>query len=232
VASINLHCGRDRRGVPFPVSDALGALDTDLVLVQESWRPAGSDSLIRKVAAEWGYGEPLELDFLPETTLRALDVVGRDGADESGGWGLAVLSRLPWRRTEQIWLGSARGDVGPRGALVVEVELPGGAVLRVVDVHLTHRVVHGPAQLRRLVRALGDPARPTIIGGDLNMCRPTVGLARPYRPVPRGRTWPAGLPVAQIDHLLRGPGVTVTDRRVGPAVGSDHLPVRMSLRIP
>ncbi|GAA5192105.1 hypothetical protein GCM10023322_50980 [Rugosimonospora acidiphila] len=230
VASLNLHCGRDRHGDPFPVAEAIGTLDADVVLVQESWRPAGADSLVRK-AAEWGYGEPLELEFLADTTLRALDVVDDQGVDERGGWGLAVLSRLPWRRYEHVWLGQAASDVGPRGALVVEVELPGGVPLRVVNAHLTHRVVHGPGQLRRLVTALCEDDQPTIIGGDLNMCRPTVWLCRPYRTAVRGRTWPAHSPVAQIDHLLVSSGITVTSQRVGPPVGSDHRPIQVSLRV-
>jgi endonuclease/exonuclease/phosphatase family metal-dependent hydrolase len=68
-----------------------------------------------------------------------------------------------------------------------------------------------------------------VIGGDLNMCRPAVFLARGYRPVLRGRTWPAERPVAQIDHLLASPGVEALQAAVAPAAGSDHRPIRATL---
>jgi len=64
VASINLHCGLTRHGRPYPVADAIGALDADVVLVQENWRPRGEESLARRAAAagaETGYrgtGDP------------------------------------------------------------------------------------------------------------------------------------------------------------------------------
>jgi len=65
-----------------------------------------------------------------------------------------------------------------------------------------------------------------VIAGDFNMCRPTVYLARPYRPVVRGRTWPAWRPLAQVDHVLAGGDVGIAEGSVPPAIGSDHLPVR------
>ena len=187
LASINLHCGLDHRGKPYAVSEAVGALSADIIVVQENWRPRGSDSLARRAAAECGYGEYAELDLVAETTLSDLNVVRGTAPEETGAWGLAVLSRLPWRSFSMVGLGSARGDVvGPRFAQVVEIPVGADAVLRVVNAHLTHRLVHGPGQLRRLVGALVPSEVPTVIVGDLNMCRPTVYLARPFRPVVRG----------------------------------------------
>jgi endonuclease/exonuclease/phosphatase family metal-dependent hydrolase len=112
---------------------------------------------------------------------------------------------------------------------VVQVEDAEGGLLRIVNVHFTHRLAHGPAQLRRLLRGLAGSDRPTVLGGDFNMCRPTVYLASGYRPAVRGRTWPAHRPVAQLDHLLTGPGITVSRQQVAAPVGSDHLPVRAVL---
>jgi endonuclease/exonuclease/phosphatase family metal-dependent hydrolase len=70
-----------------------------------------------------------------------------------------------------------------------------------------------------------------VIGGDLNMCRPAIGLAAPYRPAVRGRTWPAHRPIAQIDHLLAGPGVEVRDAAVAAGQGSDHRAVRATVTL-
>jgi len=40
-------------------------------------------------------------------------------------------------------------------------------------------------------------------------------------------TWfaPTGLPFIPIDHLLTSRNVCVLERKIGPAIGSDHLPV-------
>ena len=50
----------------------------------------------------------------------------------------------------------------------------------------------------------------------------------------RGRTWPASRPHSQIDHILvrNGHGVALLDHEVLPEVGSDHRPVRATLRLP
>lgn len=231
LASLNLHCGLDHAGAPFPVKAAIAALDTDVVLIQENWRPHGAESLAAQAAADCGYPCFTELDLVTDSPLADLDVVRGEVPDETGAWGLAIMSRVPWRSVSTVSLGPAapRDVVGERHALVVDIPL-GDTVLRVADVHLTHRLAHGPGQLRRLVaglRAAGDD--PTVIAGDLNMFRPTVYLARPYRPVVRGRTWPARRPLAQLDHMLAGPGVRVTAAGVAPAAGSDHLPIRVTV---
>jgi endonuclease/exonuclease/phosphatase family metal-dependent hydrolase len=227
LASLNLHAGRDRSSARYDVTAAIGALGTDVVVVQENWRPDGHRSLAERAAATAGYAAYAEIDVVKGRTLTELGVAEDDS--ETGAWGLAIMSRVPWRSLGAIALGAAPGDVaGVRRAIVAEIP-DGGGLLRVAGTHLTHRLVHGPAQLRRLRRALAASAIPTVIAGDLNMCRPTVWLGGPYRPVPRGRTWPAHRPVAQIDHVLAGPGVTVLTGAVGPAVGSDHLPVRATL---
>ncbi|GAA1643141.1 endonuclease/exonuclease/phosphatase family protein [Actinoplanes couchii] len=225
LASLNMHCGLDHRGVPFSVKQAVTTLNTDVVVVQENWRVHGSDSLAATAAADCGYPSYTELDLVPDTPLADLEVVDGTAPDETGAWGLAVLSRVPWDRQWTVAIGAAPGDVvGERTAQVIEFP-----EVRVVNVHLTHRLLHGPAQLRRLLAALRADPRPTVLAGDLNMCRPTVHLARGFRPAVRGRTFPARFPVAQLDHLLAGPGVTVTAAAVGPAVGSDHLPVRATI---
>ncbi|GGQ84354.1 endonuclease/exonuclease/phosphatase family protein [Couchioplanes azureus] len=225
LASLNLHCGLDHRGAPFSVKQAIAALDTDVIVAQENWRAHGSVSLAASAAADCGYPSFTELDLVPDTPLADLEVVSGTAPDEKGAWGLAVLSRVPWTRHLTVPIGAAPGDVvGERSAQVIE--FPG---LRIVNVHLTHRLLHGPAQLRRLLAVLRADVMPTVIAGDLNMCRPTVYLARGFRPAARGRTWPAHLPLAQLDHVLAGDGVRVTNAMVGPGVGSDHLPVRATI---
>jgi endonuclease/exonuclease/phosphatase family metal-dependent hydrolase len=64
------------------------------------------------------------------------------------------------------------------------------------------------------------------------MPRPGTLAAPGYRGTVRGRTYPAGRPWIQLDHLLvRGP-VRVSAAAVADPVGSDHLPIRAELRVP
>jgi endonuclease/exonuclease/phosphatase family metal-dependent hydrolase len=228
LASLNVHCGLDHRARRYPVKNAIAALGADVVVVQENWRPDGQQSLAARAAADCGYPAYAEVDLV-SGPLAGMDISSAEVPDEEGAWGLAMMSRVPWPTMNTVALGAAPGDVvGDRYAQVAEIPLGAGS-LRIVNVHLTHRILHGPAQLRRLLAGLGDPVNPAVIAGDLNMCRPTVYLARPYRPAARGRTFPAHRPLAQLDHILAGPGVTVTDVRTGPPVGSDHLPVQVTL---
>jgi endonuclease/exonuclease/phosphatase family metal-dependent hydrolase len=232
VASLNLHGGRDNTGTPYSVPAAVRLLSADVVVLQENWRPRNADSLARRAAAECGYYEVAELDVLNETTLYDLGVTCDASAHESGAWGLAMLSRVPMVGREELWLGTAPGDMSARAAQIVEVGECGGAALRLVNVHLTNRLRYGPGQLRRLLRTVAPQRVPTVLVGDFNMCRPAIYMARGYRAAIRGRTWPARRPAAQLDHVLVGPGIDVVRAQVEPAVGSDHLPVRVVLHVP
>jgi endonuclease/exonuclease/phosphatase family metal-dependent hydrolase len=131
---------------------------------------------------------------------------------------------------EVVDLGQLRGDLIRRRAQILTIDLGRQGRVRLAATHLTHRGV-SPVQLAALARRLDGTRTPTIIAGDLNM--PGV-LARQlcrYSMAVRGRTWPAELPIMQLDHILAGPGVHVTGGRVLPAAGSDHLPVRARVRL-
>jgi endonuclease/exonuclease/phosphatase family metal-dependent hydrolase len=232
VGSLNMHCGRDSEGVPYSVPEAIGSLEADIVVVQENWRSSGTESLARCVAAECGYQYCFELNVLKHTSLYDLGVVADLTADESGAWGLAVLSRRHAVTRPRITLGMAPGDLAERVAQVVDVAIGNESLVRVVNTHLTHHLLHSPRQLYRLVCAVRGDGPPTLIIGDLNMCRPTVYLGHPFRPAVRGRTWPARHPWTQLDHVLLGHGIKVLDGGVSPAVGSDHRPVRVTLHVP
>jgi endonuclease/exonuclease/phosphatase family metal-dependent hydrolase len=101
----------------------------------------------------------------------------------------------------------------------------------VVNTHLTHRF-SSPVQLALLVRRLATgSAVPTVIVGDLNMPRPATVAARGYRPVVRGRTFPADRPLVQLDHMLLRGSVTALGAEVAEPLGSDHLPIRAQLSL-
>lgn len=233
LASLNLHGGRDRHGEAFPVSAAIGQLASDVIVLQENWRVEGSQGQVREAAAEHGYREVLELDLLSRISLYDLGIVARPGNAERGAWGLAVLSRLPVLGSSELVLSQAPGDLCRRAAQVVLIGRPGMPLLRIVNTHLTHHFLHSPGQLRQLVAALGGGLQqPTLIAGDLNMCRPAIRLARGYRPAVRGRSWPVNWPAVQLDHILVNRAITLQAKEIAAPVGSDHLPVRVTLSVP
>lgn len=234
LASFNTHYGlrpvRRRPPEPFDLTDAVHRLDADVVVLQEAWRPDGSRGQVDEAAESLGY------DVLHELTGHAS--VGFPWphlvAGGAGTSGIAVLSRLPASRVGTIVVGPTLGDPAPaRTALDVELDV-GGTPLRLIAVHLTSRLPHGPPiQLRRLARALPPPEVPAVVAGDCNFWGPGVRmLLRGWRRTVRGRTWPARLPHSQIDHVLVRPGIEVTRTEVLDDLGSDHLPVRVELRLP
>lgn len=228
LASLNLHGGLTARGEPFDVAEACHRLKADVITLQEAWRPDEQPDLVTAVAAE--LGAQVRHRGLARNTSRALLGVGTDTG--SGSWGLAVLSQLPVTGYQEIELGRAPGDRISRAAQVVTLTTPGGAALRVVNTHLTHRFT-SPVQLMLLTRRLArGPEVATVIVGDLNMPRPGTLAAPRYRATVRGRTYPADRPLIQLDHLLVHGPVRVSGAEVADPVGSDHLPIRAELSVP
>lgn len=97
-------------------------------------------------------------------------------------------------------------------------------------------------QLRQLAGIAQSHGDRTILLGDFNTTAfspifdevlAISGLldsTRGFGPQP---SWPAGLPWIlriPIDHCLHSADLSVTERRIGPSIGSDHLPVLLELR--
>jgi endonuclease/exonuclease/phosphatase family metal-dependent hydrolase len=237
VASLNLHCGFGFYGQPFDVAAALCQLEADVICVQESWLPAegddggpATDSLAEAAAK-------LEAEVFRVVMIRPpiLNLAGVPPSTGPGELAIAVLTALPVTHYEIIQLGLAPGDEVPRFGQVVTLELAGGATVRVVNTHLTHRLT-SPIQLRALrqqLRADALPAGriPTIIAGDLNMPRPFAAMSINHDVTVRGKTWPANRPLVQLDHIVVDQRVKVIQSQVLPSVGSDHLPIRARLRV-
>ncbi|MCW2911772.1 MAG: endonuclease/Exonuclease/phosphatase family protein [Actinomycetia bacterium] len=224
LASLNLHGGMTSRGVPFDVAEACHRLKADVITLQEAWRPEAQPDVVTDVAAALGAG--VRHRGLARNTNRARLGIGTD--EGAGTWGLAILTMLPVIGYHEIELGRAPGDRIGRAAQVLTLATPGGGALRVVNTHLTHRY-SSPVQLALLVRRLAGSPVPTVIAGDLNMPRPATVVALGYRPVVRGRTFPAGWPLIQLDHMLLRGRVTATGAEVAEPLGSDHLPIRAQL---
>jgi endonuclease/exonuclease/phosphatase family metal-dependent hydrolase len=226
LASLNTHCGRGADGRPYDLEAACRQLKADIIVLQEVWRARGGPDPVADIAAALGV-ELLRADLMDDTDLRSFGI-----SDETarGLWGLATLTTVPVTGYEVVDLGSIAGDRAPRAAQLITMELPGGGPLRIVNTHLTYRLL-SPVQLLRLVRRLATDDIPTVIAGDLNMPAPLTGLAAGYAPAVSGRTFPAHRPLLQLDHILASRRVARCGGEVLPPAGSDHLPVRARLRL-
>jgi endonuclease/exonuclease/phosphatase family metal-dependent hydrolase len=226
LASLNTHAGRAADGRPYDLEAACRQLNADIIALQEVWRPRDQLNPVREIAAALG-AQPLWTDLIPDVDLGSVGI-----ADERarGRWGLALLTTAPVLGFEVTDLGRSPGDPIPRGAQLVTIGLPGRSPLRIVNAHLTYRLL-SPVQLLRLVRRLAVDDVPTVIAGDLNMPLPVTGLAVGYAPAVGGRTYPAHRPLLQLDHILASRRVARCGGQVLPPVGSDHLPVRARLRL-
>ena len=149
LASLNLHGGVTSQGEPFDVAEACHRLKADVITLQEAWRPEEEPDVVTGVAA--ALGAEVRHRGLARNTSRARLGVGTDQG--AGTWGLAVLTMLPVTGYQEIELGRAPGDRIGRAAQVLTLATPGGAALRVVNTHLTHRY-SSPVQLALLVRRL------------------------------------------------------------------------------
>ena len=225
LASLNTHAGRTAGGRPYDLEAACRQLKADIILLQEVWRPRGQLNPVGEIAAALG-AEPLWTDLISDTDL---DSVGIAAEPARGRWGLATLTTAPVLAFEVTDLGRVPGDIVARAAQLVTVERPGCGPLRIVNTHLTYRLL-SPVQLLSLVRRLAADDIPTVIAGDLNMPMPVTGLAVGYAPAVSGRTFPAHRPLLQLDHILASRRVARSGGEVLPPVGSDHLPVRARLR--
>jgi len=250
VATFNMHCGQRHRRISTPrlrrnrpppptassngaydVTGALRALDADVLVVQEGWWPDDAFAPVDVVAAERGatvhsapYGRGIVEPWPHVISARP---------HRARGWiGLAVVSRVPATLVEMIPVGDVAGDPASRRcALHIALEV-GGCALDLIAVHLSSRLPYAPPmQLRNLRRRLPPPDRRTVIVGDFNLWGPAVVAMLPgWRRAVRGRTWPAHRPHSQIDHVLVRDDVEVVDAAVLDEVGSDHLPLRVTLR--
>jgi endonuclease/exonuclease/phosphatase (EEP) superfamily protein YafD len=188
--------------------------------------------------------------LLQETTTWWMDELEKLGINyphsvsepREDNFGIALFSRLPLERAEIVYLGDAEVP-----SIDVEFLLGEQRVLLVG----THPVPPASpsyfklrnGQLRAVgIRVLSWPG-PAIVLGDLN--------TTPYSPVfidllrvSRLRdtadnfrvqgTWPSTLPPLRIplDHCLVSSNFIVLHRQIGHNVGSDHLPLSVTLALP
>lgn len=154
-------------------------------------------------------------------------------APRADAFGAALFSRLPGRGETRLLGGELPSLVWRLDGLTVVATHPPPPMRR-------SWAAWRDAQLAELATLARGESQPVALGGDLN-CTPWSphfadllrdgGLIDSRRGFGHQATWPASLPGLRIpiDHCLVSPSVRVLSRRVGPPVGSDHLPVLVEL---
>jgi endonuclease/exonuclease/phosphatase (EEP) superfamily protein YafD len=152
----------------------------------------------------------------------------------AGIWELAICSRLPGSQWTELWLPVVfRDHAGDRQALACTVRV-GDVNVDLIGFHASSKLWYaGPIlHLRGLSRHLPRSECPAVIAGDFNLWGPAVRRLLPgWRQAVVGRTFPAHRPHSQIDHVLVNEHIEVISGEVLPACGSDHRPVRATLRV-
>ncbi|MDJ0750211.1 MAG: endonuclease/exonuclease/phosphatase family protein [Woeseiaceae bacterium] len=158
-----------------------------------------------------------------------------------GNFGIALLSRLPLARVDHV-------DSPPFGFPTLQGEVAiGDHTLRFVS---THPMVPLGAsnfsarneQLQQVAQQLGASSTSTILVGDLNASMwglhyRRLESATGLRNARRGHgilpTWPTFMPFAMIpiDHVLVSSDIGVSRIETGPSIGSDHLPLIVTLSL-
>lgn len=157
-------------------------------------------------------------------------------------FGMAVYSRMPLHDPVVRQFGSARLP-----SMAFQIQLDEA----LVDVIASHPVPPSSAaaqssrdeQLMQIISFAQGRVHPLIIVGDLNTTMWTasyhnlcekLGLTNARRGFGILPSWPAHLPAIMripIDHCLISDEFLVRDCRLGPKIGSDHLPLIVDIEI-
>ncbi|HTI51861.1 MAG TPA: endonuclease/exonuclease/phosphatase family protein [Planctomycetaceae bacterium] len=164
---------------------------------------------------------------------------------QRGTFGVALFSKRPFEESRIEFLANGFPAVMAR----LNVETAGEpAPVTIFGTHPMRPMLGvGDAarneQLAALAKLVTARSGATIVVGDLNTTSwspgfsdfsERVGLVDSRLGLGVQPSWPSFLPLPfriPIDHCLVSPGIRIADRRIGPDVGSDHLPVIVDLAI-
>lgn len=231
IATYNIHrCrGMDRRVVPSRIIQVLRDLNADVIALQEviGAGPAGAGQA-EDIGAGLGMGWVM-------TSVRTL---------RQHQFGNVVLSRYPIVHHSQYDLSWRTCE--PRACQRVDVDLGGGQVLHVYNVHLGTAVLERRYQAGRLASFVHDRrvVGPKVILGDFNEWMrglATKTLSALFesidvkRYIKRRRTYPGIFPVLHLDHVYYEGRVDVLGvempRTRKTLMASDHLPLVAEFRV-
>jgi endonuclease/exonuclease/phosphatase family metal-dependent hydrolase len=166
--------------------------------------------------------------------------IGENRKHRGFAYGNVVLSRFPIRMARNYDL-SVHG-LEARGCLRADLQVNGGTLLHIFNVHLGTALLERRTQARKLVAAdlLADVEiqAPRIVLGDFNewtrglttrLLRSHLQSADVRGHLKRSKTYPGVLPFLHLDHIYYDPELrleTLTLHRTRKALmASDHLPL-------
>ncbi len=218
IASYNIRAGlgTDLRRDPARTLATIAALKAQIVVLQE---------------ADFRLGHrpsALPRHQIGDTGLAPVDFGGHP---DSLGWhGIAMLATPDVEISDQTHIDLP--GLEPRGAIIADAQTAIGPV-RIVGVHLGLLRYNRRRQLDHLRHSLADKdPRPTLILGDFNEWSVKRGLgrlARDYRIVTPGRSFPARRPLLPLDRIAHSPDLDLTPLTLPPMPkgphASDHRPI-------
>ncbi|MPT48087.1 MAG: endonuclease [Sphingobium sp.] len=227
IASYNIRkaIGTDRRRNPERVLAVLEEIDADIIALQEADRRFGT----REAALP-----PLLIERRSDYQPAPLNL-----QNDSIGWhGNAIFVRKSATITmsDIIHLPCLE----PRGAVMAEVTLAGGAKLRLLGMHLDLSGLWRRKQANAVLQLVKDaPDMPTLLAGDLNEWRRDRGclddFGRHFDFAPCGRSFPSRYPLGQLDQIMMDDRFELLNCGVHDSPlarrASDHLPIWADLRL-
>ncbi|QEG20433.1 endonuclease/exonuclease/phosphatase family protein [Mariniblastus fucicola] len=236
VLSYNVHAcvGMDGLLSPSRIARVIEQSEADIICLQELdvFRSrSGNQDQAHKIA------ELLEMShhFHPAWNI------------EEEQFGNAILTRLPMRVVQKQSLHHHKKDRSRRSAIWVEVELPGGTSLQIINTHLSIYPKEQRIQAMQLLDEWVEPAKlagPVVLCGDLNarvastthriLCVNLKDIES-FDANRTQRTLFSPFPISRVDHgfvsdQLRCSQVKVDRSRLG-RVASDHLPLAFDLHL-
>lgn len=162
-------------------------------------------------------------------------------------YGVAVLSRFPFLRTENHWITRLSTQEpnpvpAPAPGFAEAVVLARGVPVHVYTTHLDYRADPAvrAAQVDDTLRILGDDPRGArqVLLGDLNAehAAPELAplwtkLSDAWTSAEPGFTYPADVPAKRIDFVTVSTGIRVHGAQVVDTLASDHRPVVADLAL-
>lgn len=197
---------------------------------------------------EWLRAHPADLVLVQEVTAEWAETLASQAAyphryllSRPDPYGIGVLSRWPLESVTPVDLA---GDGLPSLTGIAVIE---GRPVRFVGLHthwplLPSLVRARDLSLERTAALVREEASPVVVLGDLNLTPYAPAFARllelaglrdalagpRWQPTWMAAFWPLAL---RIDHVLVSRGLCVEEAAVEEAIGSDHRPVAVRLRL-